>query len=81
VENGHATRSYVGTQFVLAVLVTLVPDRVDDAAVAPALARLAGIAVGLAVLEPVLVAWHLLFRGERGGGVASGVVPGEAGGP
>jgi len=81
VENGHATRSYVGTQFVLAVLVTLVPDRVDDAAVAPALARLAGIAVGLAVLEPVLVAWHLLWRGERGGGAASGVVPGEAGGP
>ena len=59
-ENGWQTRSYVGTQFVLAVLVTLVPDQVEQAAVAPALARLAGIAVGLAVLEPVLVAWHLV---------------------
>ncbi len=79
-ENGWRARSYVGTQFVLAVLVTLVPDRIEQAAVAPALARLAGIAVGLAVLEPVLVAWRLLSRCEAR--ARPGDVPAaEPGGP
>jgi len=81
VENGRHARTYVGTQFVLAVLVTLVPDRVGDAAVAPALARLGGIAVGLAVLEPVLVGWHLAWR--RGGPAQVTTrdgTPGEVGG-
>lgn len=77
-ENGWRTRSYVGTQFVLAVLVTLVPDRVEDAAVGPALARLAGIAVGLAILEPVLVAWHLIARPR---GAVAGEATVEPGGP
>ena len=48
-----------GTQFTLAVLVTLVPDSYAGAAIAPALARLTGILVGMALLEPVLLAWHL----------------------
>ncbi|WP_019516344.1 FUSC family protein [Sphingomonas sp. Mn802worker] len=78
-ENGWRARSYVGTQFVLAVLVTLVPDRVEDVAVAPALARLEGIAVGLAILEPVVVAWHLIARPRVS--TAHGAVLSEPGGP
>lgn len=79
-ENGWRMRSYVGTQFVLAVLVTLVPDRIEDVAVAPAMARLTGIAVGLAVLEPVLVAWHLLAPRRLGAPRGAGAVV-ETGGP
>ena len=60
IENGAHGYTYVGTQFVLAVLVTLVPDSYADAAIAPALERLYGIFLGMAVLEPVLVAWHIL---------------------
>lgn len=78
-ENGWRTRSYVGTQFVLAVLVTLVPDRIEDVAVAPALARLTGIGVGLAILEPVLVAWHLIARPRAATGGAAAL--NEPGGP
>lgn len=57
--SGHAY-AYVGTQFVLAVLVTLVPDDWARAEIAPALERLGGIMAGLLILEPVLIAWHLL---------------------
>jgi uncharacterized membrane protein YccC len=59
-ENSGRAYAYVGTQFTLAVLVTLVPDNYDHAAIAPALERLGGILIGRALLEPVLIAWHLL---------------------
>ncbi len=58
-ENGGTTVAYLGTQFVLAVLVTLVPDHYDQAAIGPAIERLTGILVGIAILEPMLLAWHL----------------------
>lgn len=63
VENGRTSMAYVGTQFVLAVLVTLVPDSYAHAQLGPAVERLTGILIGLAALEPVLFAWHLVARG------------------
>jgi uncharacterized membrane protein YccC len=60
IENGAHSVTYVGTQFTLAVLVTLVPDTYAHAAIAPAGERLIGILVGLAVIEPVLVGSHLI---------------------
>jgi uncharacterized membrane protein YccC len=60
IENGSHSLTYVGTQFTLAILVTLVPDSYADVAISPALDRLIGILIGMAVLEPVLVAWHLM---------------------
>jgi uncharacterized membrane protein YccC len=60
IENGGHSHVYVGTQFTLAILVTLVPDNYADAALSPTLDRLLGILVGMALLEPVLVAWHLI---------------------
>jgi uncharacterized membrane protein YccC len=60
IENGRHSIIYLGTQFTLAVLVTLVPDRYNDADIVPALNRLYGILVGLAVVEPVLIVWHMV---------------------
>ena len=60
IENGSHAHIYVGTQFTLAILVTLVPDSYAAAAIAPALDRLYGILVGMALLEPVLVMWHAI---------------------
>ncbi len=60
IENGRSGIAYAGTQFTLAILVTLVPDSYANAAIAPALARLTGILVGMALLEPVLIAWHVV---------------------
>lgn len=74
-ENGAWTHRYVGTQFVLALLVVLVPDLGAAGTIAPALARLSGIVVGLALLEPVLLGWHLLAPARpwrRGGRPADG---------
>jgi uncharacterized membrane protein YccC len=65
VENGDHAYRYAGTQFTLAVLVTLVPDSYASAAIAPGLERLAGTLVGMAVIEPVLLAWHLLAPARR----------------
>lgn len=59
IENGRSGIAYAGTQFTLAVLVTLVPDSYAHVAMAPALARLTGILIGMALLEPVLLAWYL----------------------
>ncbi len=59
IESGRSGIAYAGTQFVLAVLVTLVPDSYAHVAIAPALARLTGILIGMTLLEPVLLAWHL----------------------
>jgi uncharacterized membrane protein YccC len=67
IENGSHSATYVGTQFTLAILVTLVPDSYADAAIAPALDRLTGTLVGLALLEPVLIAWHLIVPMVRPG--------------
>ncbi|WEK43888.1 MAG: FUSC family protein [Candidatus Sphingomonas colombiensis] len=66
IENGKTGLAYIGTQFTLAILVTLVPDSYADAAMAPAWDRLVGILIGMALLEPVLFAWHLLRPGARG---------------
>lgn len=58
IENSKSGIVYVGTQFTLAILVTLVPDSYAHAAIGPAAERLAGILVGMALLEPVLLLWH-----------------------
>jgi uncharacterized membrane protein YccC len=60
IENGGTAIAYSGTQFVLVVLVALVPDSYAHPHIDPALERLAGILMGLVVLEPVLLAWHLV---------------------
>lgn len=62
IENGKSSIAYVGTQFVLAILVTLVPDDYGAAEIRPAMERLTGILIGMALLEPVLFAWHLIGR-------------------
>ncbi len=64
IENGSHNLAYIGTQFTLAILVTLVPDSYADAAIAPAFDRLYGILIGMAVLEPVLAVWHLVGKGR-----------------
>jgi uncharacterized membrane protein YccC len=65
IENGQTSLAYTGTQFTLAILVTLVPDSYTHAAMEPAWDRLIGILIGMALLEPVLLAWHLLQPGPR----------------
>jgi uncharacterized membrane protein YccC len=60
IENGGTVIAYSGTQFVLVMLVALVPDSYAHTRIDPALERLAGILMGLVVLEPVLLAWHLV---------------------
>lgn len=59
-ENGDPAHRYIGTQFTLAVLVTLVPDRYDAVGLEPALERLMAIFVGVGVLLPVLLIGHAL---------------------
>ena len=65
IENGRGGRAYIGTQFTLAILVTLVPDSYAVAEIGPARARLVGILIGMAVLVPVMALWRLLWPGER----------------
>jgi uncharacterized membrane protein YccC len=65
-ENGKSAAAYAGTQFVLAILVALVPDSYDQAHIGPAFDRLLGTLIGMALLEPVLVVWHLIGRGAEG---------------
>ena len=60
IESGHHGFRYVGTQFTLAVLVTLVPDDYASATIGPGLARLTGILSGAAFLEAVLWVRYLL---------------------
>ncbi|MDF0486954.1 FUSC family protein [Sphingomonas sp. H39-1-10] len=59
IENGDHAYRYAGTQFTLTVLVTLVPDSYAGAVITPGLERLAGTLVGMAMVEPVLLLWHL----------------------
>lgn len=61
IENANNTRTYIGLQFTLAVLVTLVPDSVGPTGVAAGLERIAGILSGMMLLEPVLLLWHWLI--------------------
>ncbi|MYM73528.1 FUSC family protein [Duganella sp. FT134W] len=56
IENGKLPITYAGTQFALAFLVVLVPDGGPDAALG--IERLAGVFLGMALLEPV----RLLFQ-------------------
>ncbi len=60
IENGKSAIAYGGTQFTLAILVTLVPDSYLHAEIAPSLERLTGIVVGILLLAPVLAGWHLV---------------------
>jgi uncharacterized membrane protein YccC len=60
IENGASRTTYLGLQFTLAILVTLVPDSYAVAEIGPALARLSSILIGMALLEPVLLAWHVI---------------------
>lgn len=69
IENGVAGIAYVGTQFTLAVLVTLVPDSYAAVDLAPAVERLCGILLGMVILEPVLLG-SLLITPPRAAGAA-----------
>lgn len=62
IENGQHSANYLGVQFTLAVLVVLVPDSYAAMDIAPGFERLLGILIGLALLEPILLAWHILKR-------------------
>jgi uncharacterized membrane protein YccC len=59
IENGASPIAYSGTQFTLAMLVALVPDSYIDPDPEAGVARLAGTVLGVAMLEPVLAAFHL----------------------
>ena len=65
IENGGHAYIYVGSQFTLAALVALVPDSYAGIALAPAIDRLCSILIGMAVLEPVLIVWHVLAPGTQ----------------
>jgi uncharacterized membrane protein YccC len=58
VENGKLGIGYIGTQFVLAFLVVLVPDSYASADIGPGVDRLIGILVGMLLLEPVRLAFR-----------------------
>ncbi len=68
IENGPPSMSYAGLQFVLAFVVVLVPDNYANAQVTPGYERLLGILFGMVLLEPVVLAAHLLARltGRKG---------------
>jgi uncharacterized membrane protein YccC len=59
IENGASAVAYSGTQFTLAMLVALVPDSYIDPDPDAGVARLAGIVIGIALLEPVLALFHV----------------------
>lgn len=61
VENGNPATSYLGIQFALAFLVVLVPDDYLNAQPDPGVSRLAGILLGILMLEPILIGWYILF--------------------
>jgi uncharacterized membrane protein YccC len=72
IENGLPNVTYLGLQFTLAVLVALVPDSYANAQIVPALQRLLSILIGMAVLEPVLLGWHLVAPRETARSVPDG---------
>jgi uncharacterized membrane protein YccC len=59
IENGPTAVAYSGTQFTLAMLVALVPDSYIAPDLDAAIARLAGIVIGVALPGPVLAAFHV----------------------
>lgn len=59
-ENGAHAHRYAGTQFTFAVLITLVPDNFAEVSADPGWERLLAVFIGMAVVEPVLVASHAL---------------------
>jgi uncharacterized membrane protein YccC len=63
-ENGTHGHRYAGTQFTFAVLITLVPDDFAHATAGPGWERLLAVFIGMAMIEPVLLASHAqgLFR-------------------
>jgi uncharacterized membrane protein YccC len=65
IENGPTSMSYAGLQFTLAFLVVLVPDNYTNAVLDPGLDRLFGILFGLILLEPVVLAAHLVQQRRR----------------
>ncbi|MEI9987992.1 MAG: FUSC family protein [Aliidongia sp.] len=80
IENGKTSIDYAGTQFTLAILVILVPDSYAHAELGPGVARLTGIFVGILVLEPVLVVWHLVAPTKRTSPQDEPAEPAEPGG-
>lgn len=62
VENGGGKFAYVGTQFVLAFLVVFAPDSYSSMSLSPGLHRLAGIGVGMVVLQLVRLLGKALQR-------------------
>lgn len=77
IENGETRLTYLGLQFTLAILVVLVPDSYADTNIVPALERLLSIFVGIAVLEPILLVWHLFARGPNGAEPERAEAPGS----
>lgn len=64
IENGDSRFAYVGTQFTLAVLVTLVPDSYAHIEIGSGIDRLFGILVGMAALEATMMIWRCLERAD-----------------
>lgn len=77
IENGLPQVTYLGLQFTLAVLVVLVPDSYADAEIGPAFQRLVSVFVGMALLEPVLLGWHLVAPGRKAPSRASDAASAE----
>jgi uncharacterized membrane protein YccC len=67
IENGMPSVTYVGLQFTFAVMIVLIPDNYDRVAIEPGILRLVSIFVGMLLLEPVLLAWHLIAPVRRTG--------------
>lgn len=61
IENAGARNAYIGLQFTLAVLIVLIPDDYADVAIEPGLKRLISIFIGMAILVPILFAWHIVL--------------------
>jgi uncharacterized membrane protein YccC len=72
IENGLPRVTYIGLQFTLAILVVLVPDSYADARIGPAIERLISVFIGMALLEPVLLVWHVFAPGRKAARVADG---------
>ena len=60
IETGSTRAPYIGLQFTLAILVVLVPDSYSQVRSDPGVQRLVSILIGMALLEPVLLAWHAI---------------------
>jgi uncharacterized membrane protein YccC len=65
-ETGVARAPYIGLQFTLAILVVLVPDSYSQTSMDPGVNRLLSILIGMALLEPVLLAWHAIAPHKAG---------------